>query len=113
MKLSHEALAAELTNHLVPGAILIPAPPSALPELQRRFRLREVRSRHMPLVVDAATCSPSPAAASVRGRDAARPGGPYPDAIFTPWQKGPTTTLGVASVAGAGWTCSPTSGMAT
>ena len=34
-KLSHEALAAELTNHLVPGAILTPGIVGTLPELQR------------------------------------------------------------------------------
>lgn len=34
-KLSHEALAAELTNHLVPGAILIPGAVGTLPELQQ------------------------------------------------------------------------------
>ena len=34
-KLSHEALAAELTNHLVPGAVLIPGAAATLPELQQ------------------------------------------------------------------------------
>jgi intracellular sulfur oxidation DsrE/DsrF family protein len=34
-KLSHEALAAELTNHLVDGAVLIPGAVGTLPELQQ------------------------------------------------------------------------------
>jgi hypothetical protein len=34
-KLSHEALAAELTNHLVPGVVLIPGAVGTLPELQQ------------------------------------------------------------------------------
>ena len=34
-KLSHEALVAELTNHLIPGAILTPGIVATLPELQR------------------------------------------------------------------------------
>jgi hypothetical protein len=34
-KLSHEALAAELTNHLLPGVILTPGAVGTLPELQR------------------------------------------------------------------------------
>jgi hypothetical protein len=34
-KLSHEALAAELTNHLVPGVVLIPGATATLPELQQ------------------------------------------------------------------------------
>ena len=34
-KLSHKALAAELTNHLIPGAILIPGAVGTLPELQQ------------------------------------------------------------------------------
>jgi hypothetical protein len=34
-KLSHSALAAELTNHLVDGAVLIPGATGTLPELQR------------------------------------------------------------------------------
>ena len=34
-KLSHPALAAELTNHLVDGAVLIPGAAGTLPELQR------------------------------------------------------------------------------
>jgi hypothetical protein len=34
-KLSHPALAAELTNHLVEGAVLIPGAAGTLPELQR------------------------------------------------------------------------------
>jgi hypothetical protein len=34
-KLSHEALAAELTNHLVPGAVLIPGAVGTMPELQQ------------------------------------------------------------------------------
>jgi len=33
-KLPHEALAAELTNHLVPGVVLTPGAVSTLPELQ-------------------------------------------------------------------------------
>ncbi|GAC1410687.1 MAG: hypothetical protein NVSMB6_11380 [Burkholderiaceae bacterium] len=33
-KLSHEALAADLTNHLIPGAILTPGAVGSLPELQ-------------------------------------------------------------------------------
>lgn len=34
-RLSHAALAAELTNHLVPGAVLIPGAVGTLPELQQ------------------------------------------------------------------------------
>ncbi len=34
-KLSHEALAAELTNHLVPGVVLTPGAVGTLPELQQ------------------------------------------------------------------------------
>jgi hypothetical protein len=34
-KLSHEALAAELTNHLIAGVVLIPGAAATLPELQR------------------------------------------------------------------------------
>ena len=34
-KLSHEALAAELTNHLIPGAVLTPGAVGTLPELQQ------------------------------------------------------------------------------
>jgi hypothetical protein len=34
-KLSHAQLAAELTNHLVDGAILIPSATGTLPELQQ------------------------------------------------------------------------------
>src|SRR4029077_6254396 len=34
-KLSHSAIAAELTNHLVDGAVLIPGATGTLPELQR------------------------------------------------------------------------------
>ena len=34
-KLSHEALAAELTNHLIPGVVLTPGAVGTLPELQR------------------------------------------------------------------------------
>jgi hypothetical protein len=34
-RLSHDALAAELTNHLVDGAILIPGAAGTLPELQQ------------------------------------------------------------------------------
>jgi hypothetical protein len=34
-KLSHEALAAELTNHLVAGVVLIPGAAATMPELQR------------------------------------------------------------------------------
>jgi len=34
-KLSHEALAAELTNHLVAGAVLIPGAAATMPELQQ------------------------------------------------------------------------------
>jgi intracellular sulfur oxidation DsrE/DsrF family protein len=34
-KLSHPALAAELTNHLVDGAVLIPGAAGTLPELQQ------------------------------------------------------------------------------
>ena len=34
-KLSHEALAAELTNHLVPGVVLIPGAAATMPELQQ------------------------------------------------------------------------------
>jgi hypothetical protein len=34
-KLSHEALVAELTNHLVPGVVLTPGAVGTLPELQR------------------------------------------------------------------------------
>jgi hypothetical protein len=34
-KLSHPALAAELTNHLLEGAVLIPGAAGTLPELQR------------------------------------------------------------------------------
>ncbi len=34
-KLSHEQLAAELTNHLIPGAVLTPGVVSTIPELQR------------------------------------------------------------------------------
>jgi hypothetical protein len=34
-KLSHGALAAELTNHLVDGAVLIPGAAGTLPELQQ------------------------------------------------------------------------------
>ena len=34
-KLSHPALAAELTNHLVDGAVLIPGATGTLPELQQ------------------------------------------------------------------------------
>jgi hypothetical protein len=34
-KLSHDALAAELTNHLVDGAVLIPGAAGTLPELQQ------------------------------------------------------------------------------
>jgi hypothetical protein len=34
-KLSHEALAAELTNHLVAGVVVIPGAAATLPELQR------------------------------------------------------------------------------
>jgi intracellular sulfur oxidation DsrE/DsrF family protein len=34
-KLSHEALAAELTNHLIPGVILTPGAVGTLPELQQ------------------------------------------------------------------------------
>jgi hypothetical protein len=34
-KLSHAALAAELTNHLVDGVVLIPGAVGTLPELQR------------------------------------------------------------------------------
>jgi hypothetical protein len=34
-KLSHEALAAELTNHLIPGSVLIPGATGTLPELQQ------------------------------------------------------------------------------
>ena len=33
-KLSHEALAAELTNHLIPGVVLTPGAVGTLPELQ-------------------------------------------------------------------------------
>ena len=33
-ELSHEALAAELTNHLIPGVILTPGVAATLPELQ-------------------------------------------------------------------------------
>ncbi|HEX2944243.1 MAG TPA: transcriptional initiation protein Tat, partial [Rhodopila sp.] len=33
--LSHEALAAELTNHLIPGAVLTPGVVATLPELQQ------------------------------------------------------------------------------
>jgi hypothetical protein len=34
-KLSHEALAAELTNHLIPGTVLIPGAVGTMPELQQ------------------------------------------------------------------------------
>jgi len=34
-KLSHEALAAELTNHLVAGVVLIPGASATMPELQQ------------------------------------------------------------------------------
>ncbi len=34
-KLSHEALAAELTNHLIPGIVLTPGAVGTLPELQQ------------------------------------------------------------------------------
>jgi hypothetical protein len=34
-KLSHEALAADLTNHLIPGVVLIPGAVATMPELQR------------------------------------------------------------------------------
>ena len=34
-KLSHDALAAELTNHLLPDVILTPGAVGTLPELQR------------------------------------------------------------------------------
>jgi intracellular sulfur oxidation DsrE/DsrF family protein len=34
-KLSHDMLAAELTNHLVDGAVLIPGAAGTLPELQQ------------------------------------------------------------------------------
>jgi intracellular sulfur oxidation DsrE/DsrF family protein len=34
-KLSHAVLAAELTNHLVDGVVLIPGATGTLPELQR------------------------------------------------------------------------------
>ncbi|HVY16171.1 MAG TPA: transcriptional initiation protein Tat [Rhodopila sp.] len=34
-KLSHEALAAELTNHLIPGVVLTPGAVATLPELQQ------------------------------------------------------------------------------
>src|SRR5712671_4224300 len=34
-KLSHEALAAELTNHLVAGVVLIPGATATMPELQQ------------------------------------------------------------------------------
>lgn len=34
-KLSHDALAAELTNHLVPGVVLIPGATATMPELQQ------------------------------------------------------------------------------
>lgn len=34
-KLSHEAMAAELTNHLIPGAVLTPGAVGTLPELQQ------------------------------------------------------------------------------
>ena len=34
-KLSHDALAAELTNHLVPGVVLIPGASATMPELQQ------------------------------------------------------------------------------
>jgi hypothetical protein len=34
-KLSHDALAAELTDHLVDGAVLIPGAAGTLPELQQ------------------------------------------------------------------------------
>jgi hypothetical protein len=34
-KLSHEAMCAELTNHLIPGAVLTPGIVATLPELQR------------------------------------------------------------------------------
>ena len=34
-KLSHEALAAELTNHLIPGVILTPGAVGTMPELQQ------------------------------------------------------------------------------
>jgi intracellular sulfur oxidation DsrE/DsrF family protein len=34
-KLSHEAIAAELTNHLIPGAVLTPGAVGTLPELQQ------------------------------------------------------------------------------
>jgi hypothetical protein len=33
--LAHEALAAELTNHLVAGAVLIPGAAATMPELQQ------------------------------------------------------------------------------
>jgi hypothetical protein len=33
-KLSHETLAAELTNHLIPGVVLTPGAVGTLPELQ-------------------------------------------------------------------------------
>ena len=34
-KLSHDALAAELTNHLIPGVVLTPGAVGTLPELQQ------------------------------------------------------------------------------
>jgi hypothetical protein len=34
-KLSHDALAADLTNHLVPGVVLIPGAAATMPELQQ------------------------------------------------------------------------------
>jgi hypothetical protein len=34
-KLTHEQLAAELTNHLLPGVVLTPGAVGTLPELQR------------------------------------------------------------------------------
>jgi hypothetical protein len=34
-KLSHDALAAELTNHLIPGVVLIPGASATMPELQQ------------------------------------------------------------------------------
>jgi len=35
-ELSHDALAAELTNHLIAGVVLTPGIVGTLPELQRR-----------------------------------------------------------------------------
>ncbi len=85
-KLSHEALAAELTNHLIPGVILTPGAVGTLPELQQAgFTTRsEEGSMHRFRKAMLAGCAVALALSSAaRAEDAKGPPGPFP-----PWQHG-------------------------